>query len=153
MKRIYKNFRSVFFIICIAVPGLTQASSGINNESSKVKVVYQFNEGAEQASKGFGNILNQFKASPVNSLDIIVVGYGNGAKVFLRNAVNTNGEPFEVLIKHLQSQGVSFRVCTNTLNAMGVGKKDLTEGVVMIPSGVAEIISLQARENYAYFRP
>jgi hypothetical protein len=50
-------------------------------------------------------------------------------------------------------QGVEFRVCEFTLQSRSIDKAKLLPEAKVVPSGVAEIARLQARERYAYIRP
>jgi uncharacterized protein len=53
----------------------------------------------------------------------------------------------------LSMQGVEFRVCNFTLQTRKLDKAKVLPEAKIVPSGVAEIARLQAREGYAYIRP
>ncbi|OYV28989.1 MAG: hypothetical protein B7Z79_11560, partial [Thiomonas sp. 20-64-9] len=53
----------------------------------------------------------------------------------------------------LASQGVSFRVCNNTLTSRKIPKDRVLLDATIVPSGVAESANLQYREGYAYICP
>ncbi len=48
---------------------------------------------------------------------------------------------------------MEFRACRNTLKGRKLDDKALILEAQVVPSGVAEIGRLQARESYVYFKP
>ncbi|MBA4340678.1 MAG: hypothetical protein C0423_00850 [Methylibium sp.] len=127
------------------------AASAARADDSGIKVVYHLSEGVQQASRAIGNIRNHLNAEPKTK--IIVVTHGPGIDFLLDGAENASGQPFAGAIGELSGRGVEFRVCNNTL----VSRKIPADRVVMeakvVPSGVAEVSKLQARESYAYLKP
>ncbi|GAA4021791.1 DsrE family protein [Actimicrobium antarcticum] len=116
-----------------------------------IKVVYQLSDGLDQASRALGNIRNHLRAAP--DTRIVVVGLGDGIKFLLKDATERNGNPFEPAVMALAKQGVEFRVCANTLSAHDVSPERVIASARLVPSGVAEIARLQAREGFVYLRP
>jgi intracellular sulfur oxidation DsrE/DsrF family protein len=51
------------------------------------------------------------------------------------------------------SKGVEFRVCNNTLVSRKIAKEQVIMEAKIVPSGVAEVSNLQAKERYAYLKP
>ncbi|MEQ1592071.1 MAG: hypothetical protein ABL892_06740 [Thiobacillaceae bacterium] len=49
--------------------------------------------------------------------------------------------------------GVDFRVCNNTLKSRKLGADAVIPEASIVPSGVAEIGRLQAREGFVYLKP
>ena len=49
--------------------------------------------------------------------------------------------------------GVEFRVFSNTLKVRDISPNKLLPESKIVPSGVAEITRLQAKEGYVYLRP
>lgn len=119
--------------------------------ADEIKVVYHMVDGLEQARRGIGNIRNHLRADP--SAHIVVVGHGDGILFMLEGAKDKNGNPFEVAIQDLASQGVEFRVCRNTLVARRIDEARVLPEARVVQSGVAEIARLQAKEAYSYLRP
>lgn len=116
-----------------------------------VKVVYHMTEGLDQASRAMGNIRNHLRADP--DTKIVVVANGDGIKFLLAGARERNGKPFDAAVTALVSQGVEFRLCSNTLTAHDVPVSLVLPEVKLVQSGVAEVARLQAREGFAYLRP
>ena len=116
-----------------------------------VKVVYHVNESIEQATSAIRNIRNHLSADP--KAKIVVVTHAGGINFLLRDAKDKNGNPFEVAVQDLVTQGVEFRVCAFTLQSRNIDPKLVLEEAKIVPSGVAEVSRLQAQEGYAYLKP
>lgn len=118
----------------------------------EVKAVYHFTQGVEEAARGLNNIHNHLDADP--TAKIVVVSNGKGGVAFLiEGAVDHTGKPFAERIADLANRGVEFRVCNNTLRAFNIPKDKLVMEAKIVPSGVAEVARLQAKEGFAYVRP
>jgi uncharacterized protein len=116
-----------------------------------VKVVYHMNEPATRAPQAIRNIRNHLTADP--KAKIVVVSHAQGIDFLMKDAKDANGNPFEVAVQDLTSKGVEFRVCEFTLTQRKIDKKQLIDDIKYVPSGVAEVGRLQAREGYAYLKP
>ncbi|OIP10127.1 MAG: hypothetical protein AUK49_05605 [Betaproteobacteria bacterium CG2_30_68_42] len=119
--------------------------------AGEVKVVYHFNDGLEQASNGLRNIRNHLSADP--GAKIVVVAHFRGIDFLLEGAEDKNGNPYEAIVDDLASQGVEFRVCNFTLASRKIDKSTVHPEAKIVPSGVAEIARLQAKEGFAYLKP
>lgn len=118
---------------------------------AQVKVVYHLNEGAPQASRAIGNIRNHLAADP--TAKIVVVTHGQGIDFLLEGATNPANQPFAGSIGELAGRGVEFRVCNNTLVTRNIPKDRVIMEASVVPSGVAEVARLQAKEGFVYLRP
>lgn len=116
-----------------------------------IKVVYHLSEGIPQASRAIGNIRNHLNADP--TAKIVVVTHGLGIDFLLEGATNQQDQPFAGAIADLANRGVEFRVCNNTLVARKIDAGKLVPEAKVVPSGVAEVAKLQAREGFVYLRP
>jgi intracellular sulfur oxidation DsrE/DsrF family protein len=116
-----------------------------------VKVVYHMNEDVARAPQAIRNIRNHLTADP--KARIVVVSHAAGINFLLKDAKDTNGNPFEVAVQDLNSKGVEFRVCEFTLQSRKLAKSALIEDVKYVPSGVAEVSRLQFQEGFAYLKP
>lgn len=118
---------------------------------SQVKVVYHLSEGVPQASRAIGNIRNHLAAEP--NTKIVVVAHGSGIDFLLDGATNQLDQPFAGSIGELAGRGVEFRVCNNTLTSRRIPKERVVMEASIVPSGVAEVARLQAKEAFVYLRP
>jgi uncharacterized protein len=116
-----------------------------------IKVVYHFTEGLEQASRGLRNIQNHLNADP--DAKIVAVGHGAGIDFMLDGAKDKNGAAYQVTIADLAMKGVEFRVCNNTLQSRKIDPNKVDPDAKVVPSGVAEIARLQAKEGFVYLKP
>lgn len=120
-------------------------------DAEPVKVVYHLVDGLDQASRALANIRNHLRAEP--NVRIVVVALGDGIRFLLEGAQDRNGMPYDAAVRALAARGVEFRVCNNTLTAHDVPASKVLPEARIVPSGVAEIARLQAREGYVYLRP
>lgn len=116
-----------------------------------IKVVYHMSEGIPQASRAIQNIRNHLAADP--TAKIVVVTHGLGIDFLLEGATNQMEQPFAGSVAELANRGVEFRVCNNTLVARKIDAAKLLPEAKIVPSGVAEVAKLQAREGFVYLRP
>jgi uncharacterized protein len=133
-----------------ASAGSSKADSAATAKAP-VKAVYHLTNGIDEAQRGMGNIRNHLAADP--SAKIVVVTNGNGIEFLLDGAKDRNGNPFDATVQDLKSKGVDFRVCNNTLVTRKIDKAKVIPEATIVPSGVAEAATLQAREGYVYIRP
>lgn len=116
-----------------------------------IKVVYHLSEGIPQASRAINNIRNHLNADP--TAKIVVVSHGLGIDFLLDGATNQMEQPFAGGVSDLANKGVEFRVCNNTLVSRKISADKLMMETKVVPSGVAEVARLQAKESYVYLRP
>ena len=116
-----------------------------------VKVVYHLMEGLPQAPRAIGNIRNHLAAEP--GTRIVVVTHGPGIDFLLDGAADAQGRPYSGSVADLAGKGVQFEVCNNTLTVRNIAKDKVAMEARIVPSGVAEVAKLQAREGFVYLRP
>jgi intracellular sulfur oxidation DsrE/DsrF family protein len=56
-------------------------------------------------------------------------------------------------VGELSGKGVQFRVCNNTLVTRNVDPSKVVMEAKIVPSGVAEVARLQAKEGFVYLKP
>jgi intracellular sulfur oxidation DsrE/DsrF family protein len=150
----------------VAAAGLAAAimvASGcavvVGNESAKpaqvstapVKVIYHVSEGSDQATNALRNIRNHLSADP--TAKISVVTHANGIDFLLDGAKDKNGNDYVSNVQELVKRGVDFRLCRLTLERRNIDAKKVIEEARLVPSGIAEVARLQAREGYVYLKP
>jgi uncharacterized protein len=114
------------------------------------KVVYHFDGGLPQATKGLRNIYNHLEADP--KAKIVVVTHADGVDFLLEGAKDRLG-PFDARVQDLIGKGVTFEVCEITLRLRKLKKEQFILGVEYVHSGVQQITHLQQKEGYAYLKP
>jgi len=115
------------------------------------KVIYHLNQGNEQASDALRNINNHLEVNP--AAKIVVITHAKGVDFLMSDAVDKNGNPYNVPVEALKAKGVRFDVCEITLKSRKIDKAKFIPEVTYVPSGVAEVAKLQAREGYVYVKP
>jgi uncharacterized protein len=131
----------------LAVLALSLAASGA---WAQEKVVYHFDSGLEQATKGLRNINNHLEVDP--KAKIIAVTHADGVDFLMEGAKDRFG-PFDARVQDLMGRGVKFQVCEITLRNRKLRKDQFILGVEFVPSGVVQITHLQQKEGYAYLKP
>jgi hypothetical protein len=134
-----------FSVAMSAAPALAADASG------PVKVVYHLNQGDEQSTAGMRNIRNHLAADP--TAKIVVVTHAAGINFLLDGAVDKNGNLYEPLVQELAAKGIEFRVCNFTLQSRNIDRSKVIAEAKIVPSGVAEVSRLQAKEGFVYLRP
>lgn len=114
------------------------------------KVVYHINDSAN-ATALLRNINNHLEVNP--QAKIVVVTHAKGVDFLMNDATDTNGNPYHIPVEALKAKGVKFDVCQITLRSRKLEAKQFIPEVSFVPSGVAEIGKLQAREGYSYLKP
>jgi uncharacterized protein len=141
--------RTLLNILFVLLPAAIVSANA--SAAERIKVVYHLADGIDQASRAMTNIRNHLRAEPETT--IIVVANGDGIRFLLAGAKERNGKPFDAAVAALAAQGVEFRVCSNTLSAHDIPATQLVPETKLVPSGVAEVTRLQAREGFVYLRP
>jgi intracellular sulfur oxidation DsrE/DsrF family protein len=103
-----------------------------------IKVIYHVSEGGDQATNALRNIRNHLSADPTAKISVVT---------------HANGNDYVSNVQELVKRGVDFRVCRLTLERRNIDPKRVIEEARLVPSGVAEVARLQAREGYVYLKP
>ncbi len=143
--------RSFAFALLALIAPLASHAAPAADKDAPIKVVYHVSEGLEQATAALRNINNHLSADP--TVKITVVTHANGIDFLLEGAKDKNGNLYDSLVQDLVAKGVDFRVCGITLKRRNIDPKRVIEGAKIVPSGVAEVARLQAKEGYVYLKP
>ena len=139
MNSLLKLF--VPLLLCVAASGAF----------AQDKVVYHFDSGIAQATKGLRNMRNHLDVDPKAKL--VAVAHAEGVDFLLEGAKTTNNQEFAALVSDLSARGATFEICEITLKNRNLKKEQFILGPGFTPSGVVRIANLQAREGYAYIKP
>ena len=138
--------RTLIRIVAVLVLGALAFSA-----SAQDKVVYHFDSGLAQATKGLRNIRNHLDVDP--TAKIIAVAHAEGVDFLVEGAKTSNNQEFAALVSDLEARGVKFEICEITLKNRNLKKEQFILGPSFTPSGVVRIANLQAKEHYAYIKP
>jgi intracellular sulfur oxidation DsrE/DsrF family protein len=120
-------------------------------QAQDIKVVYHVNTGVDTAAGILGNVRNHLNADP--TAKITVVTHGAGIDFLLDGAKDNKGREFSGMVSDLSGKGVQFRVCNNTLTSRNIDANKVSMEAKIVPSGVAEVARLQAKEGHVYLKP
>jgi intracellular sulfur oxidation DsrE/DsrF family protein len=137
-----RTLRTLIAVAALALAGAAGAQD---------KVIYHFDGGLAQATKGLRNIRNHLEVDP--KAKIVVVAHADGVDFLMTGAMDANKNPYNVAVETLKAQGVTFEVCKITLRNRKLEAKQFIPEVDFTPSGVQRITQLQQREGYAYLKP
>jgi intracellular sulfur oxidation DsrE/DsrF family protein len=141
-KRVFRTLLALLIGAGFALPAFA---------GDQVRVVYHIADGNDQALRALANIRNHLRADP--DARIVVVALGDGIKFLLDGSRDRNGLSFSQAVNALAEDGVEFRVCNNTLTAHNIPASSVVAAAKIVPSGVAEVARLQARDRFVYLRP
>ena len=160
-----KMAQKLMSVVLALTVGLGFAATGMaaGHEYGKQKVAYHVNYyDAKRQTGALRNIQNHINAVGAENLDLRVVMHGNGVSLLLEpdQVENTKmkagnaDENMTARISNLKDQGVTFKICANTLKGRKIDLEYLFDASEddIVPSGVAEIAHLQA-EGFSYLRP
>ena len=117
------------------------------------KVVYHFDGGLAQATKGLRNIRNHLDIDP--KAKIVAVAHAEGVDFLMEGAKDKKNPNIDYpsLVSALKARGVKFEICEITLRNRKIEKDKFILGPTFVPSGVVRIANLQAKDHYAYIKP
>jgi len=132
------------FLACL-VFGMTVTSAWAQD-----KVAYHINDTGMQALGGLRNVKNHLDIDP--TARITVVTHALGVDFLLNDAMDRNGNPYEIAVQELVRRGVKFEVCEITLQNRSLKKDQFIAEASFTPSGVVRLAKLQG-QGFAYIRP
>lgn len=145
MKKVFSSVTAV-----LLVAGLLSGCASTADRAGSDKVVYHINDSTVAADL-MRNVGNHLDVDP--TAKIVVVGHAKGVDFMMDDAKDKNGNPHNITIEKLTAKGVTFDVCEKTLKGRNLTREQFIPEVKFVPSGVAEIAKLQAREGYVYLKP
>ena len=102
--------------MAVFVSGCATTSSTGSTASNPIgsdQVVYHLNAGLDQATNGLCNVRHHLEVNP--KAQIVVVAHAQGVDYLRKDKKDVNGNPYEVTVQELKSQGVRVDVCLITL--------------------------------------
>jgi len=143
----------LYATICLLALAISAGQPAVARDAGddQEKVVYHVNE-SDNATAALRNIGNHLDATG-GKAKIVVVTHAKGIDFLLDGAQDKNGNPYNIPVEKLKDRGVDFRVCAITLKTRNIDPKKVIPEASIVPSGVAEIGKLQAREGFVYLKP
>ncbi len=110
------------------------------------KILFHVDE-SEKINLTLKNAKNVINDLGDNNVQISIVTNSRGIQMMLKEPGN-----FETQVRELFSKNVTFSVCQNAMNEMGLQKDAFLDISIIVPSGVGEIVKKQA-DGYYYVKP
>ncbi len=142
--------RNLLTLLAILFAGALLSGAIAARADDAIKTVYHLPD-EKLATLAMNNVSNHLVADP--GVKIVVVALSTGVRAFTFGAQDAGGRPYADWVDQLSAKGVEFRICQNSMNALKLTKQDLIDKVSVVPSGVAEIARLQAKEGFVYIHP
>ena len=149
-------FPGSFLAVAIVLLGLAPApvdAMHLKENPKRHKILYQLDEaGVDKAKFVLGNIRNHVTGvggwQNIESLELVV--FGPALKSFVQSSIDP---ALKQVLEQLQSQGMSFGACGNTMKNFSITLEQLPRGSLALPQGgVVRIMELQEL-GYSYLRP
>lgn len=148
MKLLLKSATAITFAMAMM---LTQSAMAADHSIADHKIVFQISSANPVTQHLVLNNAVNIKKHWGDDVDVVVVAYGPGLKLFIPNKKNKEAGR----VASLAESGISFDACHNTM--LAIKKKTghlpkLIKGVKIVPAGVARITELEEK-GYSYIRP
>src|SRR5438132_11574344 len=147
-----RALRALVVALVALVPAPARASH-LKEQPKKHTVVYHLDEaGLDKAKFVLGNIENHVRGvggpDHIEAIELVVHGPA------LRNFVTASMDPaLRAALDRLQTQGLAFGACGNTMKALGIALAELPHGTRHLPQGgVVRVMELQ-EQGFVYIRP
>jgi len=144
-------YRFVAALLLALAASLNITGSAFAQTNHQIKAVYHINTDVNTVPAILNNVRYHLNADP--KAKIVVVTHGPGINFLLQDAKDAQGRDFSGTIGDLSGKGVEFRVSNNTLTSRNISPDKVAMEAKIVPSGVAEVAKLQAREGFVYLRP
>jgi hypothetical protein len=127
-------------------------ASHLTENPKKHKIVYQLDDaGVERARFVLGNIRNHINGVGLQNIEAVeLVVFGPALKSFVTATMDPD---LRRSLEALQTQGLTFGACGNTMKGFNISLEQLPAGSRPLPQGgVVRIMELQDA-GYIYIRP
>ena len=139
--------------VVVSLSGGVASAAHLKEQPRKHRVVYHLTEaGVDKAKAVLGNIVNHVNGiggwDHIEALELVV--HGAALKTFVKKDLDPS---VRGLLDRLQTQGLAFGACGNTMKGMNITLEQLPDGAKSLPQGgVVRVMELQ-EAGYSYIRP
>ncbi|GAB4410346.1 MAG: hypothetical protein OHK0032_06080 [Thermodesulfovibrionales bacterium] len=141
--------RHIIIILLVAVSAVM--FFGIDRASAKDiqhrLLIQVSDDNPKTMNLALNNAMNIIKAVGQDNVEIEIVAYGPGLNLVLQK-----NEAIRDRVLSMQSYGVRFVACGNTMKNLKVSESELVKGVSIVEAGVLEIMEKQEK-GWSYVRP
>jgi hypothetical protein len=139
----------VWLLALLSLPALAGGEPPAPSEGPQYKVVYQCNKGEPGDYKSLLFSVSQLKQKYGDDVDIVVTCLGKGIHLLAKKPRRGVPETALEQMTYLDTYGVKFHACGNTMHALGWTADDMYDFVEVVPIGADDLMKLQ-HEGYAY---
>ena len=142
----------VLILVALSSWAIVEAAH-LKESPRKHRIVYQLDDaGVDKAKFVLGNVRNHIAGvggwQNIEALELVV--FGPGLKSFVTASMDPD---VRRSLETLQSQGMVFGACGNTMKNFSITLEELPSGATPLPQGgVVRLMELQDR-GYVYIRP
>lgn len=126
-------------------PAETETETSTPEPEPTMSTVFHFAQGIDEQNHAVANVANLLADDSTDVENVVLVANGKGIKLLVEEESDQGDR-----VRELLDEGVSFRACENSMDALDVSESELIEGVETVPAGVGELTKLQVRDDYAY---
>ena len=149
-----RRFSRVTLAVCVSLvlAAATSEASHLKDFPAKHRIVYQLSDaGPDRAKFVLGNIKNHLRGVGSQNIEAVeLVVFGPGLKSFVTKTMDPE---VRLLLEALQTQGMIFAACGNTMKNYSIVLEELPDGTKTLPQGgVVRIMELEDA-GYRYIRP
>lgn len=142
-----KQLAATLLTLCSFAMALTVPQ--VHAEGAKHKVVYQCSGSGEDYYNHILFSVAELKAKYGDDIDIVVSCFGPGLHLLGKQPGRKVPEGALDKMVYLDTFGVKFHACGNTMKALGWTKEDLHDFVEEVPIGAEDLMLLQ-EQGYQY---
>lgn len=121
----------------------------ISDEASEPGIVFHV-DSDQKMNRILRQIARHHAGNPTIPARVILIA--EGVRPAMEGAVDANGGDYSAQMEQLLMSGVRIFACENTLTSFNLSSDDLALGIETVPSGVAELGRLQAKEGWGYIK-
>jgi uncharacterized protein len=139
-------------VALLSLPLAAANASHLTENPKKHRIVYQLDDaGVDKAKFVLGNLQNHINGVGHDHLEAVeLVVFGPALKTFVTKQMDPG---IRQALERLQTQGLVFGACGNTMKNFNVTLEELPEGAKPLPQGgVVRLMELQ-EQGYTYIRP
>jgi uncharacterized protein len=139
----------VWLLTLASQPALAADESPAAPDGPRYKVAYQCNKGEPEDYKSLLFSVGQLKEKYGDDVDIVVTCLGKGIHLLAKKPKRGVPESALEQMSYLDTFGVKFHACGNTMHALGWTADDMYDFVKVVPIGADDLMRLQ-HQGYAY---
>lgn len=144
MKQLLAALMCFFSLAVYAAEDMPASKAGPTH-----KVVYQCNKGGVSDYKFLLFSVSQLKEKYGDDIDIVVSCFGPGLQLLGKNPEREVPSSALEQMNYLDTYGVKFHACGNTMKALGWHQEDLRDFATVVPIGAEDLMLLQ-EQGYQY---